>query len=788
MGKITYKKLKGSQNMRQRLLLATLNSTPILIEDIHADETLPGLRPHEISFLRLLEKLTDDCHIEINETGTKLKYKPGIIVGGSSLVHDCGVSRAIGYFLEPLIVLGLFARKPLFIILKGITNDSKDPSVDTFRKATLPMLKRFGVPPEGLKIEIKRRGVPPHGGGEVHLAVPTIQQLTATIWTDEGMVKRIRGIAFTSRVSVQLGNEMIYTARGIFNKLLPDVYIDSDYRFREEAGSSPGYGISLVAETTSGCFISADTTISYPRGEEADIEDEKEELMPAADVGEQMASILLEEIEKGGVVDSSHQGLLFLLCALCPKDVSKVRVGKLSPYGIETLRHIKDFLDVQFVIKPDPSTGTYLQLRRYLIVLDDVWNIRLWQEISIVFPEGLRGSRVMVTTRYEDAVRSQYVYRIQPLKEDEAWQLFCKRAFPDDVGRWCQTYLDSLARNLVEKCEGLPLTIVTLGGLMSSKKSIAEWKRVHDNLNWELSNNTALEKDYMIHRKKLVRLWMAEGFLKADNDATPEAVGESYLMELIYRSLLEVKGRNTSGRPKVIKMHDVLLEILLPISNEEKFVAVSDGGKEVKENGIHCCSVIVKGEGVQPGMSQLHSLFVFVVGDVSISWFYKLQYGFKLLRVLDLEDVPIHVLPTEIGKFFHLRYLNLTRTQVNVLPKSIGKLVNLQTLVFKGANIEELSFEIVKLQNLRHLSGFVFHTLEGPTAYVCHQITLALGNLKEADEEHLCSTIGGMKDLQNLRLVTGARSGRLKLDALLSVPPYLEKLFLNGEMERVPKA
>ncbi|OMO76979.1 RNA 3'-terminal phosphate cyclase [Corchorus olitorius] len=356
MGKITYKKLKGSQNMRQRLLLATLNSTPILIEDIHADETLPGLRPHEISFLRLLEKLTDDCHIEINETGTKLKYKPGIIVGGSSLVHDCGVSRAIGYFLEPLILLGLFARKPLFIILKGITNDSKDPSVDTFRKATLPMLKRFGVPPEGLKIEIKRRGVPPHGGGEVHLAVPTIQQLTATIWTDEGMVKRIRGIAFTSRVSVQLGNEMIYTARGIFNKLLPDVYIDSDYRFREEAGSSPGYGISLVAETTSGCFISADTTISYPRGEEADTEDEKEELMPAADVGEQMASILLEEIEKGGVVDSSHQGLLFLLCALCPKDVSKVRVGKLSPYGIETLRHIKDFLDVQFVIKPDPST------------------------------------------------------------------------------------------------------------------------------------------------------------------------------------------------------------------------------------------------------------------------------------------------------------------------------------------------------------------------------------------------------------------------------------------------
>lgn len=54
------------------------------------------------------------------------------------------------------------------------------------------------------------------------------------------------------------------------------------------------------------------------------------------------------------------QGLLFLLCALCPQDISKVRVGKLSPYGIETLRNIRDFLGVKFVIKPDPATGTVI--------------------------------------------------------------------------------------------------------------------------------------------------------------------------------------------------------------------------------------------------------------------------------------------------------------------------------------------------------------------------------------------------------------------------------------------
>ncbi|KAJ8749925.1 hypothetical protein K2173_013840 [Erythroxylum novogranatense] len=361
MAKINYRRLKGSQNFRLRLLLATLSSTPVIIEDIRADDTLPGLRPHEISLLRLLEKVSDDCLIEINETGTKFKYKPGIVMGGRNLLHDCGISRSIGYFLEPLIVLGLFAKKPLSIRLKGITNDSKDPSVDTFRSTTLPMLKQFGVPSEGLDLKIESRGSPPLGGGEIVLSVPIVQSLTAVNWIDEGMVKRIRGVSFSTRVSVQFENAMIYAARGIFNRLLPDVHIFTDHKAGPQAGNSPGYGISLVAETTSGCFISADTTVSYARRDGIDLEDEeKNELMPPAEVGVQIASVLLQEIEQGGVVDSTHQGLLFLLCALCPQDVSKVRVGKLSPYGEETLRQIRDFLGVKFVIKPDTSTRTVM--------------------------------------------------------------------------------------------------------------------------------------------------------------------------------------------------------------------------------------------------------------------------------------------------------------------------------------------------------------------------------------------------------------------------------------------
>ncbi|EHA8588118.1 putative RNA 3'-terminal phosphate cyclase-like protein [Cocos nucifera] len=400
-------RLKGSHHLRQWLVLATLSATPIVVEEIRADDSSPGLRTHEVSLLRLLEKVSDDCTVEINETGTKLRYKPGVLIGGKHLVHDCGLSRSIGYFLEPLILLGLFGKKPLSIRLKvmiivddtlkkkkereklqhnaflaGITNDSKDPSVDTFRTTTLHMLKRFGVPLEGLELKIESRGAPPLGGGEVVLGVPIVPNtLSAAHWIDEGMIKSIRGVTFSTRVSPQIGNRMIYAARGVFNCFIPDVHIFTDHRSGPPGGRSPGYGISLVAETTSGCLISADTTVSYPKAdemEEFEDSDEKPDLMPPEDVGVQVASVLLGEIEQGGVVDSTHQGingsseiqdcqhgmlymgLLFLLCALCPPDVSKVRVGKLTPYGIETLRNIRDFLGVKFVIKPDPATDTVI--------------------------------------------------------------------------------------------------------------------------------------------------------------------------------------------------------------------------------------------------------------------------------------------------------------------------------------------------------------------------------------------------------------------------------------------
>ncbi|KAL2608578.1 hypothetical protein R1flu_027151 [Riccia fluitans] len=357
------RRVRGSQQLRLRLVLATLSGTTLRVDDIRATSAAPGLKDYEASLLRLLEKISHGANVEINETGTKLKYKPGILVGGRSIVHDCGTSRSVGYFLEPLLILGLFGKSPLTITLKGITNDIKDPSVDTFRSTTLPMLKQFGIPTEELELKIVTRGAPPLGGGEVRLRVPLIPiSLSAATWTDEGMVKRIRGVAYSTRVSPQMANRMIDSARGIFNRLLPDVYIFTDHYTGHESGKSPGYGISLVAETTTGCMLSSEKTATSLHREGTVIEQDASAHEPQLpeDIGRQAAMMLLEEIKQGGVVDSTHQGLLFILCALTAEDVSKVRVGKLSPYGIQTLRLVKEFLGVQFSIRADPASSTVI--------------------------------------------------------------------------------------------------------------------------------------------------------------------------------------------------------------------------------------------------------------------------------------------------------------------------------------------------------------------------------------------------------------------------------------------
>ena len=349
----------------------------------------PGLRDYEASLLRLVDKLTNGMEIVIDESGTSVKYKPGLVTGGRRISHDCGSSRGIGYFLEVVLCLCLFAKKPLDLTLTGITNDEAETSVDTFRTVTLPMLKRnFGVE-EGLTMTIAKRGVSPGAGGEINLKLPIARSLVAIDWCDEGLVKRVRGVAFTLRVSPQTGNRLVDASRGVLNKFLPDVYIFTDHHAgdgkngQKKGRSTPGFGLSLVAETTTGCLIGADVASSAGTaaaeelgspfgdddgdwdgdgggdgGEGGGKKRGRGGVMVPEELGAAVTEALVAEIQRGGVCDSTHQPLVLLLMAIGPETISKVRLGQLTPRAVSTLRTLKAFFGVTFNIQPERDSGT----------------------------------------------------------------------------------------------------------------------------------------------------------------------------------------------------------------------------------------------------------------------------------------------------------------------------------------------------------------------------------------------------------------------------------------------
>jgi RNA 3'-terminal phosphate cyclase-like protein len=115
-----------------------------------------------------------------------MRYKPGFIHAGSGLEHDCGTSRAIGYFLEPLACIALWAKRSLAITLRGITNDAIDCGVDMWRTVTLPLLRQVTGADDGFELKIVKRGAPPGGGGEVFLRLPTLKQLPPINMVEEG--------------------------------------------------------------------------------------------------------------------------------------------------------------------------------------------------------------------------------------------------------------------------------------------------------------------------------------------------------------------------------------------------------------------------------------------------------------------------------------------------------------------------------------------------------------------------------------------------------------------------
>ncbi|XP_074561684.1 disease resistance protein RPM1-like [Curcuma longa] len=488
--------------------------------------------------------------------------------------------------------------------------------------------------------------------------------------------------------------------------------------------------------------------------------------------------------------------------------------------------------------------------KRYLVVLDDVWHEDWRYPIRDTFPYGDNGSRLIITTRKPEVAEiadDEHIIDLQ-FNENDARILFCKKAFRTENSRDCPKELEDYTRRISNKCYGSPLAIIAIGGLLSVKeKNETEWKKVHDRLHWELGNDRSPDavssiinlcfndlpyylkncfqycsifpKGHLIKRKKLIRLWIAEGFMEAkSSNRVMEEEAEDYLIELVDRSLLQVVHKNDYGRMKAFRMHDVVREVTLEISEKEKFCTILVGSPSDLDNSTRRLSIQTNDDSLHLNrrLSQLRSLVMFPTSNLSPRSLRPVLISFKMFRVLELQGTPISNLPNEVSALFSLRYLGLRWTNVKQLPNDIQKLQSLQTLDLRDSRMEKLPHGVTQLKQLRHLFASGIEVEFGRTVVVgCvptregawqwknlqtlrsvkanEKLVQLLGDMKElrslqvveVEQAHcpqLCTSLTEMRNLRCLRL--SARSEeQLNFEMLNSPPPpVLQKLDLWGRL------
>jgi disease resistance protein RPM1 len=63
--------------------------------------------------------------------------------------------------------------------------------------------------------------------------------------------------------------------------------------------------------------------------------------------------------------------------------------------------------------------------------------------------------------------------------------------------------------------------------------------------------------------QRVIRQWIAEGFVKEEKEKTLEEVAEGYLAELIHRSLDQVSLLRIDGKAKGCRVHDLTRDMIL---------------------------------------------------------------------------------------------------------------------------------------------------------------------------------------------------------------------------------
>ncbi|CAL9116045.1 unnamed protein product, partial [Musa acuminata var. zebrina] len=495
---------------------------------------------------------------------------------------------------------------------------------------------------------------------------------------------------------------------------------------------------------------------------------------------------------------------------LCVSD--NFNVERLTKEIIESITENK--CDLSNLDKLQKVLKKKLTSKRFLLVLDDVWNedSLKWERFCAPLRSGVPGSKILVTTRSRKiAEMVGNPFPLYGLDNASCWEFFKTCAFGSEyAGEFPQ--LEDIAKKIAYRLNGFPFVARTVGGLLKAQMNEKHWRNIAGSEIWQLPQDekgvlpvlqlsyqclpphlkrcfvfcSLFPEDCQIYEPDLIQLWMAEGYVAQDNmkdNMTLEAIGSSYFRELVNRSFFQEAPRGSA-----YVMHDLIHDLAQFISEGEFCRIDDDDSKEIPRTTRHLLATVTNGTKLM-GLSCYDKLRTLMINYKS-HW-----YGFgvkgslflqferlKNIRVLILQSCGLRELPETIGGSIHLRYLDISHnSMIWRLPESLCDLYNLRVLDLWGCELQSFPHGMSKLSNLMHLNAEdkIISEINDVGKLTSLQGLCSFKVLK--DQRHEVAQLGGLKQLRQLR-ITNLENVESKQEASmanLNNKQYLDELLLE---------
>ncbi|GLJ39916.1 hypothetical protein SUGI_0816190 [Cryptomeria japonica] len=375
-----------------------------------------------------------------------------------------------------------------------------------------------------------------------------------------------------------------------------------------------------------------------------------------------------------------------------------------------------------------------LKGKRYLVVLDDVWETRedLLSKLGLLIGDNVI-CKILVSTRNREVctILNAHIYEMQFLSESESWSLFCFYAFKGNEAPNHQ--LEEVGRDILKQCGNLPLAIKMVAASLPKTTMPREWESklhrikevviadddqimpilrlsyfsLHARLKACFAYLSFFPKVEQINCEYLVYLWIAEGYIPAGEgqwDVAWDCINQ--LANLCLLQLWEqYEDRPGCKLTNYCRTHDLLHDLAINISKENKCIFSVEEACKV-ENG-DCCRILLGTRDVnEPPISERRLVCLRTL-SLSHNWRItsipaKLFTAMRGLRVLDLSGTGISKLPRSLGKMKLLKVLNLNDTKIENVPECVRHLKSLLFLALPQ-RCQILPVWINEVKCLQHL-------------------------------------------------------------------------------------